>query len=174
MVLLLLVASGLVSAAFHAPAIALVGEYGGRRMGRAMSIFMAFGDSARTIGPLLITAAIALFTLKGSAVVMVSGIAASVVVFVTLDTRESDARRKAAEGVALRPLLRARRKAIVALLAVYVTNGPVSLPFQYFLVKLLLTSGRSERYGGIALSLLSAACLPATYRTAWGASCSWP
>ncbi|HET9014930.1 MAG TPA: MFS transporter [Thermomicrobiaceae bacterium] len=156
-VLLLLMASGLASAAFHTAAIALVGEYGGKRMGRAMSIFMAFGDSARTIGPLLITAAIALFTLKGSAVVMVFGIAASVVLFFTLDTRESDARRRATDSVAFRPLLRARRKAITSLLGVYVINGLVTLPFQYFLVKLLITNGRSDWYGGIALSLLSGA-----------------
>src|SRR6185312_14550355 len=80
-VLLLLIASGISSAAFHAPAVALVGEMGGKRMGRAMSIFMALGDSARTIGPLLLTAAISLFTLEGSAVVMVFGIAASVVLY---------------------------------------------------------------------------------------------
>ncbi len=156
-VLLLLMASGLASAAFHAPAVALIGDYGGDKMGRAMSIFMALGESARTIGPLLITAAIALFTLEGSAVVMVFGIAASIVLYFTLDTSHGDAQRKSANKVDFRPLLRQRRKAVGALLAVSVINGLVTSPFQYFLVKLLISSGRSEWYGGIALSLLSAA-----------------
>lgn len=156
-VLLLLIMSGLSSAAFHAPAVALVGELGGKKMGRAMSIFMALGDSARTIGPLLLTAAIALFTLRGSAVVMVFGIVASVVLYFTLDTRESDQRRKVATKIDFRPLLRARRKPLGALLAVSVINGLAIAPYQYFLVKFLVSNGHSEWYGGIALSLLSAA-----------------
>jgi FSR family fosmidomycin resistance protein-like MFS transporter len=156
-VMLLLMMSGLSSACFHAPAVALVGELGGKKTGRAMSIFMAFGESARTIGPLLLTAAIALFTLEGSAVVMVFGIAASVILFFTLDTRESDEQRKSAKKVEFRPLLRARRKPLGALLAVSVINGLATSPYQYFLVKYLVSSGRGEWYAGIALSLISAA-----------------
>lgn len=156
-VLLLLIASGLSSAAFHAPAVALVGEMGGKRMGRAMSIFMALGDSARTIGPLLLTAAIALFTLEGSAVVMVFGIAASVVLYFTIDTSESDRQRKAAEKQDVRALFIARRRPLGALVAVSVINGLAISPYTYFLVKFLEESGRSEWYGGIALALLSAA-----------------
>ncbi len=156
-VLLLLMAAGLSSACFHAPAVALMGELGGKKTGRAMSIFMAFGESARTIGPLLLTAAIALFTLEGSAVVMVFGIVASIVLYFTLDTRESDAQRKTAKKVEFRPLLRARRKPLIALLAVSVINGLATSPFQYFLVKYLESNGRSHWYAGIALSLISGA-----------------
>ena len=126
--LLLMMSAGLSSACFHAPAVALVGELGGKKTGRAMSIFMAFGESARTIGPLLLTAAIALFTLEGSAVVMVFGIAASVILYFTLDTRESDAQRKSAKKIEFRPLLRARRKPLGALLAVSVINGLATSP----------------------------------------------
>jgi len=156
-VLLLLIASGLSSACFHAPAVALVGELGGKRMGRAMSIFMALGDSARTIGPLLLTAAIALFTLEGSAVVMVFGIAASVVLYFAVDTSESDRQRKEAVKQDVRSLFIARRKPLGALLAVSVINGLAIAPYSYFLVKFLEESGRSHWYSGIALSLLSAA-----------------
>ncbi len=156
-VLLLMMAAGFSSACFHAPAVALMGELGGKKTGRAMSIFMAFGESARTIGPLLLTAAIALFTLEGSAVVMVFGIVASIILFFTLDTRESDAQRKTAKKVEFRPLLRARRKPLGALLAVSVINGLATSPFQYFLVKYLESNGRSDWYAGIALSLISGA-----------------
>lgn len=156
-VLALLFMAGLSSAAFHAPAVALVGELGGKKIGRAMSLFMAFGDSARTIGPLLFTAAVALFTFRGSAVIMVFGIAASVILYFTLDTRASDARRKEATRVDFRPLLRARRKPLAALLIVSVINGLAISPYQYFLVKLLVSNGHSAWYAGIALSLLSGA-----------------
>ncbi|HEX3721502.1 MAG TPA: MFS transporter, partial [Nitrolancea sp.] len=156
-VLLLLIASGISSACFHAPAVALVGDLGGKRMGRAMSIFMAMGDSSRTIGPLLLTAAIALFTLQGSAVVVVFGLAASIVLYFTVDTSEGDRQRKEAVKQDIRPLFIARRKPLMALLGFSVFNGLAISPYTYFLVKLLEASGRSEWYGGLALSLISAA-----------------
>jgi FSR family fosmidomycin resistance protein-like MFS transporter len=155
-VLLLLLVSGLASAMFHAPAVALVGEMGGNRMGRAMSIFMAGGELSRTIGPLIITAAIALFTIQGSFVVMIFGIAASIILHLTLDTRAIDERRMASPSVALRPLLRARRRPIVGILTFSVISGFAMTPWHFFLVDLLVNKGRTEWYGGIALSTLYA------------------
>jgi FSR family fosmidomycin resistance protein-like MFS transporter len=155
-VLLLLLVSGLSSATFHAPAVALVGEYGGRRMGRAMSIFMAGGELARTIGPLVITGAIALFTLEGSFVVMTVGIAASIILYFTLDTSATDARRHDAPSVDIRPILRARRRPIGGLLAYSILTGIATTPFHFFLVKFLVEKGYSDWYGGFALSTLFA------------------
>lgn len=155
-VLLLLLVSGLSSAVFHAPAVALVGEFGGRKMGRSMAFFMAGGEMARTLGPILITGAIALFTLEGSFVVMTVGIAASVVLYLTLDTTVTDARRQAQEKVEIRPILRARRIPITGLLAYSILTGVATTPFHFFLVKLLVDKGHGEWYGGFALSTLFA------------------
>ncbi len=155
-VLMLLLVSGLASAMFHAPAVALVGEFGGRKMGRAMSIFMAGGEMSRTIGPILITGAIALFTLEGSFVVMTVGIVASVVLYLTLDTTVTDARRQAQTKVAIRPILRARRGPIGGLLAYSILTGIATTPFHFFLVKMLVDKGHGEWYGGFALSTLFA------------------
>ncbi len=136
-ILLLLLTSGLASAAFHAPSIALVGEYGGKQTGKAMSYFMFGGEAARAIGPLIITAAIAWFTLEGSFVVAVFGVAASIILYFTVDTTKSDSdaadRRKL--GIAIRPLLRARRRWLTGLfgfsLMVSVFQRPVRvLPLQ--------------------------------------------
>ncbi len=153
-VLLLLIASGLASAAFHTPAVALVGEYGGRKMGQAMAIFMAGGELARAVGPLMITAAIALFTLEGSFVVMVFGVVASILLYFTIDTTASDAAEKAKVKVALKPLLRARRKSILALLGYAAVKNLATAPFSIFLVVYLVSKGRSEWYAAFALSTL--------------------
>jgi FSR family fosmidomycin resistance protein-like MFS transporter len=155
-VLLLLLVSGLSSATFHAPAVALVGEYGGHKMGRAMSIFMAGGEMSRTLGPILITGAIALFTLEGSFVVMIVGIVASVVLYLTLDTTATDARRQAREKVNIRPILRARRLPIAGLLGYSILTGIATTPLHFFLVKFLVEKGHGEWYGGFALSTLFA------------------
>jgi MFS transporter, FSR family, fosmidomycin resistance protein len=153
-VLGLLLISGLASAAFHAPTISLVGEYGGSRMGRAMAIFMAGGETARTLGPLIITAAIALFTLEGSVVVMVFGIAASIILYLTIDTTESDAAARSARQVRIRPLVRARLRPLTGLFGYSIVKAIATVPFHFFLVAMLIDKGRSPWYAGIALSVL--------------------
>ena len=157
MVLVLLFISGISSGIFHAPAVALMGEYGGTRSGRAMSIFMSGAEIARALAPLLITAAVTFLTLEGSAVVMVFGLAASVILYFTLDTSASDAARRAAPAVSLRPLLRARRGWLGALVAITMLNAIATGPYHYFLVKFLVDKGYGEWYGGIALTLLFSA-----------------
>ncbi|MDW7982814.1 MAG: MFS transporter [Thermomicrobium sp.] len=152
-VLLLLLVSGLASAAFHAPAVALVGEFGGQRLGRAMAIFMAGGELARTVAPILLTAVIAHFTLDGMPVVMVVGLAASATLYLRLRTEASDAiARRAAGSVRLRALLRERRRPFIGLLGSVVANTAAVTPPSFFLVEYLLERGRSEWYGGLALS----------------------
>jgi len=159
-VLLLLLGSGLSSAAFHAPAVALVGEFGGQRTGRAMAIFMTGGELARTLGPLLLTATIAFLTLEGTAVVMLVGIAASLTLVFTLDTGPGDvAARRRRNNQALRPLLHQRWRPVTGLLGVTVLNTVAVTPMTFFLVKLLETRGHSHLYGGIALSTLYASAI---------------
>ena len=157
MVLLLLFISGISSGIFHAPAVALMGEYGGTRSGRAMAVFMSGAEVARALAPLLITAAIAWLTLEGSAVVMVFGLTASVILYFTLDTSDSDAARRAAPPVSLRPLLSARRGWLGALVAITVLNAIATGPYHYFLVKFLVEKGYSDWYAGLALTILFSA-----------------
>ncbi|MBA2452801.1 MAG: MFS transporter [Chloroflexia bacterium] len=156
-VLLLLLVSGLASGAFHAPAVALMGEYAGPKIGRAMAFFMAGAEFSRSLAPIIITAAISWFTLEGAAMVMVFGVASSVFLYLTLDTSASDAARREAPSVDLRPLLRSRRKWIGALVGVVVFNAIATGPFHYFLVKLLVDKGHSDWYAGLSLSTLFAA-----------------
>jgi FSR family fosmidomycin resistance protein-like MFS transporter len=156
-VLLLLFISGISSGIFHAPAVALMGEYGGARSGKAMSIFMSGAEIARALAPLLITAAIAWLTLEGSAVVVVFGLAASVILYFTVDTTASDAARRSAPPVSLRPLLSARRTWLGALVAITVLNAIATGPYHYFLVKFLVDKGYSDWYAGIAQTVLFSA-----------------
>ncbi|HLT19323.1 MAG TPA: MFS transporter [Thermomicrobiales bacterium] len=157
MVLVLLFISGISSGVFHAPAVALMGEYGGRRSGKAMSIFMSGAEVARALAPLLITAAIAVLTLEGSAAVVVFGLAASVILYFTVDTSASDAARHAAPPVSLRPILSARRTWLGALLAITILNSIATAPYHYFLVKFLVDQGYGEWYAGTAQTIFYSA-----------------
>lgn len=153
-VLIMLLVSGLASAAFHTPAVALVGEYGGKKMGQAMAIFMAGGELARAVGPLMITGAIALFTLEGVWVLMVFGVVSSILLYFTLDTTASDAAERARVKVPLKPLIRARRKPILALLGYAAVKNLATSPFAIFLVVYLVEKGHSNWYASISLSTL--------------------
>ncbi len=63
--LLLLFAAGISIAAFHAPAPAMIGKVSGSRVGTGMSAFMAAGELARAVGPLVVVAGVAWFGLGG-------------------------------------------------------------------------------------------------------------
>jgi FSR family fosmidomycin resistance protein-like MFS transporter len=157
LVLLLLFVSGLASASFHTPAVALAGERGGTKVGQSMAIFLGGGDLARTVGPLFITAAISWFTLEGSFVVMVFGIIASVILFFTVNTEASDTAQRERGHVPLVPLLKEKRRWIAALLAFVGAFSLGFVPFSIFLVKLLVAKGYSDWYAGFSLSMLFAA-----------------
>lgn len=63
--MVLLLVGGIAIAAFHAPAPAMVARVSGQRVGTGMSIFMATGELARTIGPLMAVAGVTWFGLSG-------------------------------------------------------------------------------------------------------------
>lgn len=62
---LLLFTAGLSIAAFHAPAPAMIAKVSGDRVGTGMSIFMAAGELARAIGPIIVAAGVVWFGLDG-------------------------------------------------------------------------------------------------------------
>jgi len=79
----------------------LIHEFGLVTVARTPGYALSGGERrraeiARALAPLLITAAIAWLTLEGSAVVVVFGLAASVILYFTVDTTASDAARHAA------------------------------------------------------------------------------
>jgi MFS transporter, FSR family, fosmidomycin resistance protein len=62
---LLLFAGGITIAAFHSPAPAMIGRIAGDQVGKGMSVFMAAGELARSLGPLVAVAGVSWFGLEG-------------------------------------------------------------------------------------------------------------
>ena len=83
---ILLVASGVSVAAFHAPAPAMISRISGNKIGLGMGLFMAAGELGRTIGPLLIVWAISTWALEGMARVAVLSWLMSILLFWRLRT----------------------------------------------------------------------------------------
>lgn len=80
----LLFIAGLSSAAFHSPSPAMIGRVSGRKIGLGMGLFMAGGELARTIGPLLAVWAVSTWTLEGIYRLMVIGWASSFILWLQL------------------------------------------------------------------------------------------
>ncbi len=80
----LLLVGGFSAVVFHVPAPVLIKHFSGDQTGRGMSYFMFGGELARTVGPLLITAAVSWWGLEGSVLLLPLGLAATLGLYIQL------------------------------------------------------------------------------------------
>ena len=80
----LLFTAGLSSVFFHVPTPVLVKTVSGDKIGTGMSFYMLGGEFSRTLGPLIITAAVSLWGMEGTWRLMPFGLACSAVLFFKL------------------------------------------------------------------------------------------
>ena len=80
-VALLLLATGISIAAFHAPGPAMISHLSGRRVGTGMSLYMAGGELGRTVGPLVVAWGLAYLTADNFWQLMFVGWAVTAVLF---------------------------------------------------------------------------------------------
>ncbi len=99
---LLLFATGISIAMFHAPAPAMTARVSGTRVGKGMSIFMAAGELGRTLGPVIVVAGVAWFGLDGLWRLVFVGWGTSAILYVRL--RQVPARIKKKDGSTLKEM----------------------------------------------------------------------
>ncbi len=104
---LLLFCVGVNIMAFHAPAPAMIAHVAGNRVGRGMSFFMASGELARSVGPLLVGFGVAEWGMEGLWRLMFFGWLSSTVLYWRLrDVSAKRAPRKGKSKLALRRFAR--------------------------------------------------------------------
>lgn len=87
----LLFVMGVSGAFFHVPSPVMIKRLSGNYTGRGMSFFMFGGEMARTLGPLIITAAVTYWGLEGTWKLIPFGLIASFILFLKLkDVKISD------------------------------------------------------------------------------------
>jgi len=152
---LLLLVSGFSAAAFHVPGPVLVKHFAGKDSGRGMSFYMFGGEMARTLGPLLITAAVSWWGLEGSWRVLPLGLAVSVVMYFRLRGLQPIKRPKVVDGeVDTRPRVRGLGRLFVGLAGFLVFRSGIKVALTLFLPTYLTGQGQTLWMAGIALSLL--------------------
>ncbi|MBN2627432.1 MAG: MFS transporter [Spirochaetales bacterium] len=152
---ILFLVAGISAALFHIPSPVMVRESSGDRVGRGMSFYMVGGEMARTVGPLLVTGAVSLWSLEGIWRLMPLGIAASAVLFVKLRNYEAaqPPHRRTKQDGAVR-ILKDYRFFFFALGAFIMFNSAMKTALTLFLPVYLIEKGASLWYSGISLSLL--------------------
>jgi len=146
---LLLFMTGFSVAAFHAPAPAMIGRISGNQVGKGMSFFMASGELARTVSPLIAVWAVSIWTFDGIYRMAVLGWATSLVLFWRL--RSVSARPNQTAGVhALTPVL---RSVFPPLLVIVFFRNFLNVSLATYLPTFMKFGGASLWVAGVALSI---------------------
>lgn len=165
---ILLLVSGFSAAAFHVPGPVLIKHYSGSNSGRGMSFYMFGGEMARTLGPLLITAAVSWWGLEGSYRVLPIGLVASVVMFFRLRNLRPMVRdtRRWQEGGS-RESSRQVMPLFVALAGFLIFRTGLKSALTLYLPTYLTGKGETLWMAGAALSLLQFSGALGTFGAGW-------
>jgi FSR family fosmidomycin resistance protein-like MFS transporter len=153
---LLLLASGISSAALHVPGPVLVSQASGKQVGKGMSVWMTGGELARVVGPLFAVAAVSWLTLEGYYPVMLLGVATSAVLYYRF--KEIPLRRPNAAPVPpLGQTWRAMRRLMIPLGAILVLRSFSRAALTTFLPVFVASADRGIWVGGVALATVELA-----------------
>jgi len=163
MLLILAATMGLSSALYHIPTPVMMKKVSGSRLGMGMSFYMAGGEIARMLGPMLITAAISMWTLEGSWRIIPLGLVASLLLYLRLNNipvSQDISSQQNTQGAwkELKPYF-----PFFLLMSGYITSrGLMSFCLTAFLPTFLNTKGYSLWLCGAALSILQAGSIAGT------------
>jgi len=152
---LLLFTTGISVSAFHAPAPAMIGRVSGNQMGKGMSWYMAAGELARAIGPIIAAGAVSLWGLEGIYRTMFVGWAMSGILFLRL--RHISARSVQPSG--LRALLPLLPRLFIPFVFIHLFRGFLAESLTTFLPTYMHQQGADVWLASGALSILEFAAV---------------
>ena len=152
---LLLLISGVSAALFHIPSPVIVKDSSGDKVGTGMSLYMVGGELARTVGPLVVTAAVSFWSLEEVWKLMPPGILASVILFFRFKdySPEQTHREKSRQGD-VKIIFKEYGLFFVVLAGFLIFNAVMKMALTLFLPVYLTEKGASLWYAGISLSVL--------------------
>ncbi len=152
--ILLLFIAGISSALFHIPSPTMIKKAAGDQTGQGMSYFMVGGELARTLGPILVTAAVSLWGLEGIYNLMPIGIVSSIILYFKLRDFPTQVKAKKFEKGDVKSLLKEHKNLFVFLAFFILFNASLKSSMSLYLPVYLTQNGASIWYAGIALSIL--------------------
>jgi FSR family fosmidomycin resistance protein-like MFS transporter len=151
-VALLLFVAGCSAAAFHVPGPVMIARVSGSQVGKGMSLFMAAGELARTVGPLVAVAAVSVWGFEGSYPVMTIGLLASALLYWRL--RHATVHSKRKRQTSMLKTWRAMQHVLIPLSCLVVARAFMVASLTAFLPTYMAAQGKSLWLGGSALAAL--------------------
>jgi FSR family fosmidomycin resistance protein-like MFS transporter len=151
---LLLFIAGISSVCFHVPSPVLIKSFSGNKIGKGMSMYMAAGAIAGTVGTFIITVVIVSMGLDKSYLLMLFGIAISVLLFVKLKNISSvHMTKQYSKGIKYKPV-RSFIPFFLVLAGFMLFRAGMSLALTLYLPVYLTEKGSPLWFAGISLSIL--------------------
>ncbi len=152
---LLLFVAGVSAALFHVPSPVMVRNVSGNRVGTGMSFFMVGGELARTLGPMMVIAAVSAWGLEGIYRLIPLGLVASFILYLKLRNYKAPERlTKPKEKGDTRRVLKEQKVFLSSLAGYILFQNVAKSALTLFLPVYLTQQGGSLWYAGISLSVL--------------------
>ena len=158
--IILLLTMGFTNALFHVPAPVLAKSIAGKRIGLAMSIFMIGGQLARTIGPIIITVAVAWWGLEGTWRLIIPGFILSLFTYLfirNITSEDFDCKKNIKPKGSKRAMIRQHAPLLFCVAAIVLLQSMLKSSISTFLpVYLKETRGTTLAYATSVLVLVQA------------------
>jgi FSR family fosmidomycin resistance protein-like MFS transporter len=152
--IILLFVVGLSSAMFHVPTPVLIKKISGDRIGKGMSFYMLGGEAARTVGPLIIVAAVDVWGLEGTFRLIPFGLLASLILYFRLrniNISEDIHKTKSLKGI--KETFKQHLPFFILIAGIMFFRGFMKTSISSFLPTYLEEKGGSLWLGGVSLSI---------------------
>lgn len=150
---------------FHVPTPVMIRRVSGDQVGKGMSFYMVGGELARSIGPVVILAAVSWWTLEGTYRLIPFGLAASFLLFLRVHSiRISEDIKKSGDKTSLRGTMRRYLPFFLLLAGITLLRGFMKAALTSFLPTYLnLVKHESLWFSGISLSIIQLAVSAGTF-----------
>ncbi len=155
--LLLLFVVGLNSTLFHVPSPVMIRRFSGNRVGMGMSFYMVGGETARTLGPIIVLAAVSAWGLEGIWRLIPFGVASSLFLWWRLSKvpiKGQGFTRTNEKLTGVKEILRRVYKFFLVMLLFLLFRAMLRSALTFYLPTYLKSQGNSLWLSGIALSVL--------------------
>lgn len=158
----LIFVSGISSTLFHVPAPVMVKKISGQRTGMGMSFYMLGGELARTLGPLVVVAAVEQWGLKGTLRLIPFGLIASFILYLKLHKISISEEIKTEKPNYLK-IFRRFLPVFLTLAGITFFRGAMKSSLTLYLPVYLTGKGMELWGAGISLSVLQLAAAAGTF-----------
>jgi MFS transporter, FSR family, fosmidomycin resistance protein len=157
---ILLFVVGIAASLFHVPAPTLIRNVAGSKIGKGMSFYMLGGEAARALGPLIVVAAVEMWTLEGIWKLIPFAIAATIFLFFILrdvEVKKPKVAKPKNESREIWKYTKDLKLILFAITGITFFRAMMKSALSAFLTTYLTDTGDSFAYAGISLAIFQLA-----------------